>query len=630
YSRGREQTGGQDDDDDSQPAADPSDNSEANNDDDEAADDSHDSQAGDNDDDEDDDDGSSYRKWKTVILFYSFLSDEKRKDASTTAHNLKTLLADLLQREEITLATFKILVTIVDGCAAQYRCGSVLYQLCNLAKAFNIVIERIVNAPGHGKCIVDSQNGGDKTLLDIFFNCLVRNPEEIGEGIKHVLAHTHVDGEGEVSLAEICYNILNDPDRTRGCQSNKNRSKWRKIFERRYFKRGVDEAPGNGAKWLAKKSDFRKETKNSVHFTYYYRIDPQLLRHTGKMVFACRRVPCFCKGCLERLELPVDQRYVGPCNTCEYWEIFEKPNGTGYNDYNVVELIQNTKEFDEEDFADGNEFTLDTIGFVMSLQAKKGQIGAYVVDDENYDYYLVEFDSDPYQAERTETITLDGESFDVREGEWICKGRWLDRLPNTTKWWYKTPQKCIVRLQVVIHPDLKLMPLSDSNQVHNSAGVQVRQMAMENETFKIRDADHEYLLEEAINRNVLDMEYDDEFESESLSGEEDESAHPDDIDEDESEEEDEGSELIQDEPQKIASRLSAGPSSTQALVVSYLDCCRPYRLVSNRPNETAVGRIMPSPVEQRAPPVLCRLLSSSGLPHRRITQALTSCPLRSM
>ena len=84
---------------------------------------------------------------------------------------------------------------------------------------------------------------------------------------------------------------------------------------------------------------------------------------------------------------------------------------------------------------------------------------------------------------------------------------------------------------------------SDSNQVHNSAGVQVRQLAMENETFKIGDADHEFLLEEAINRNVLDMEYDDEFESESLSGEEDESAHPDDIDEDESEEEDEGSEV---------------------------------------------------------------------------------------
>ena len=104
-------------------------------------------------------------------------------------------------------------------------------------------------------------------------------------------------------------------------------------------------------------------------------------------------------------------------------------------------------------------------------------------------------------------------------------------------------QKCIVRLQIVIHPDLKLIPLSDSNQVHNSAGVQVRRMAMENETFKIGDADHEYLLEEAINRNVLDMEYDDEFESESesLAGE-DEPAHPDDIDEDESEQEDEGSE----------------------------------------------------------------------------------------
>ena len=117
---------------------------------------------------------------------------------------------------------------------------------------------------------------------------------------------------------------------------------------------------------------------------------------------------------------------------------------------------------------------------------------------------------------------------------------------HTTKCWYQTPQKCIVRLQVVLHPDLMLMPLSDSNRVHSSAGEKVRQLAMENETYKIGDADHRYLLDEAINRNVLDMEYDDEFETESLAGEEDEiedeSTHPDDIDGDESEQEEQSSE----------------------------------------------------------------------------------------
>ena len=36
----------------------------------------------------------------------------------------------------------------------------------------------IVNAPGHGKCIVDAMNGVDKTLLNLFFSYLVAHPEE--------------------------------------------------------------------------------------------------------------------------------------------------------------------------------------------------------------------------------------------------------------------------------------------------------------------------------------------------------------------------------------------------------------------------------------------------------------------
>ena len=96
------------------------------------------------------------------------------------------------------------------------------YQLCLLVKAFNVVYDYIIHPPGHGKCIVDSQNGVDKVLLDLFFNCLVENLEELAEGTTYVLTHTRGDGKGRVSLAKVCYDIINDIDRTRGAKSHSN------------------------------------------------------------------------------------------------------------------------------------------------------------------------------------------------------------------------------------------------------------------------------------------------------------------------------------------------------------------------------------------------------------------------
>ena len=45
-----------------------------------------------------------------------------------------------------------------------------------LAIEFGVVIDLIIQASGHGKCICDSQGGLDKTWLDLFFECLVLNP----------------------------------------------------------------------------------------------------------------------------------------------------------------------------------------------------------------------------------------------------------------------------------------------------------------------------------------------------------------------------------------------------------------------------------------------------------------------
>ena len=59
---------------------------------------------------------------------------------------------------------------------------------------------------------------------------------------------------------------------------------------------------------------------------------------------------------------------------------------------------------------------------------------------------IVRWVGNPYQAQKDEAIRVDGEEFVVEEGEWLCNGKWLDRLQGTKKWWYQTDRRCIVQL----------------------------------------------------------------------------------------------------------------------------------------------------------------------------------------
>eukprot|EP00957_Ditylum_brightwellii_P048693 3694718-Ditylum_brightwellii.AAC.1 len=52
-----------------------------------------------------------------------------------------------------------------DGCAKQYRCAIDMYLLSLISVRFNIVIDRAVGAPGHGKDMVDGLNATDKAFF---------------------------------------------------------------------------------------------------------------------------------------------------------------------------------------------------------------------------------------------------------------------------------------------------------------------------------------------------------------------------------------------------------------------------------------------------------------------------------
>ena len=53
------------------------------------------------------------------------------------------------------------------GCSEKYRCATVLYLLSMFSRAYNIVVYRCVESPGHVKDFVYVLNATDKSFLSM-------------------------------------------------------------------------------------------------------------------------------------------------------------------------------------------------------------------------------------------------------------------------------------------------------------------------------------------------------------------------------------------------------------------------------------------------------------------------------
>ena len=94
-----------------------------------------------------------------------------------------------------------------------------------------MIYDSIFKASGHGKVMVDSQNSMDKNLRGMYLKYLVVHPKEILEGFRKVLTYKRDENGFLVSLAQVCYEIVNDPEQTQGAKSDSDMSRHRKIFE---------------------------------------------------------------------------------------------------------------------------------------------------------------------------------------------------------------------------------------------------------------------------------------------------------------------------------------------------------------------------------------------------------------
>eukprot|EP00957_Ditylum_brightwellii_P067561 5129265-Ditylum_brightwellii.AAC.1 len=92
-----------------------------------------------------------------------------------------------------------------DSCSKQYRSASSLYLISTICMKHSIVINHAVDAPGHGKDVVDGLNAVDKRVLRI---AMLRNsiPEE-QYNAKTMNSHSATP-MGSFSFASECKHLL--------------------------------------------------------------------------------------------------------------------------------------------------------------------------------------------------------------------------------------------------------------------------------------------------------------------------------------------------------------------------------------------------------------------------------------
>jgi len=443
-----------------------------------------------------------------VDAFFSSLSDEKVQNGRTTKANIEYMLNYLLGKEIIDPLIFNRIMDHVDGCSGQYRSGTVLYELALLSAEFQITYDREVQASGHGKSTIDAKNGMDKTYLRNFFIRMVQvlgeeEDDEDGEGLKRVSIHKMENGE-RVSFARTCLEILSDERRQR---IQRGQSKTNKKYDNRHFKwhhyhcRDIGVARGHGIDMVA--VGFEKGPKNGIQFHHNYVADKEF-----PMQVAARRLGCKCGGCKRKSKEPKETRYSGPCKECDYWPIFKLPGEEeGLNDWKMLSFKKKSG-CDDEEVDELFGITLRGLGKTLASKVVDGGFGAYEVsNDKEYDYYVVQWDGEPFRVEEDKVLTKGNTSVRVSAGEYVCRAVFLEKLYGAADWWTMTTSKkdgshmrTIVRMQQVLCPDIKLEARSDTNQFEKGTYKRSVAYADQHGAWKMDKDDHNFLIDESINR----------------------------------------------------------------------------------------------------------------------------------
>ena len=104
--------------------------------------------------------GDIHQSNDTIQEFHLHLSNSKLQNSATTIAHLYTLLANVFEKKIIIRG--RTMWDQTYGCANKYRCSIAYYLMSYLSTSYQIVLDRSVDTPGHGKDVVDGFNAVQK------------------------------------------------------------------------------------------------------------------------------------------------------------------------------------------------------------------------------------------------------------------------------------------------------------------------------------------------------------------------------------------------------------------------------------------------------------------------------------
>ncbi len=218
----------------------------------------------------------------------------------------------------------------------------------------------------------------------------------------------------KTSLAKMLFDILSNVKR-----KFKLHDKHLKVMEFRYHFREVSEAKSHNVKMMA--IGFKTKKKQLGIGSYYSFIADPLLRPK----IAAHRFFCSCEFCSNKLSLPtVSERYDGPFDRCKYWPVFAINANLGWNDIRVISF-EPGKGCNDEELAETFVAAVRELGKTIPRSVMVGGIGAYGVDADDSDYYLVQWTEEPHMIEDDDVLLVGDPQIQIQvfTGNWVCNRR---------------------------------------------------------------------------------------------------------------------------------------------------------------------------------------------------------------
>jgi len=460
------------------------------------------------------------------MLYYVFLSDDNRQDSRTSYINTSRMIDDLRESYGL-LPRGSTLLELMDGCSRQCRCSTALWTLTALSYKHQIIIDRMISAPHHGKGDCDSQSGVDKNYMRMFFRRR-KIAEDAEDHFAGIMA-SQIDENGKkLSFAELAHVILSHPSRTSGLKSESKHAKREaeaKIETRKCFvmHHGNTDTAANFPMPLLQ-TDFRVKTGftkkkgeryNGIAAHYNFQADYRM----GVGRIAVRRIPCCCNGCFQKNQLlwldtnPVEtQPRFQPVVDCEKTGVFE-----GCNDWKIVHL-DIARCDNEQEIEDMFNEILSGVEECNLKDMRDGQFGAF---SDVAGFHLVRWKGTPFVLSANSNA-IEGMGGNVlNAGEMACKGEYWNKLAGATRWYTPAPRRqnkiLVFRIRYVVHPDVQTEEPSDAVKLPGAWGRTRQQQILKMNPRRMTETSHQAIQAEIARRDLLDFEERDSIESDDNS-----------------------------------------------------------------------------------------------------------------